>query len=177
MLGQMEDFLTGRMIDDTHDERYRQMIARLLVTDKGFAKSDIESNCRLQVRAGEKRGLLTAAFLVRMKAKVVILIHYGAGSLVTRHRPALAMSRLVAPYQVPLVVVTNGRQADLLDGKTGKLLGRGFASIPSRTELEQKWETFDFAPLDERRRQIESRIAFAYEIDDSCPCDDTTCRL
>ncbi len=177
VLGRTEDFLTGRIIEDTHDERYRQMIARRLVNDKGFAKSDIEAGHRMQVKAGEKCGLLTAAFLVRMKGRIVILIHYGPGSLVTRHRSALAMGRLVAPYQVPLVVVTNGRQADVLDGVTGKILARGLDAIPSRAELERRWAGLDFAPVDEKRRQVEARIAFAYEIDDSCECDDTACRL
>ncbi len=177
ILGRMEDFLTGQMIDDTHDERYCQMIARRLVEEKGFAKDDIEAKHRLVVTAGEKCGRLTAAFLVRMNARIVILIHYGPGSLVTRQRPALAMGRLVAPYQVPVVVVTNGRQADVLEGGSGKLLGRGLDAIPSRAELEQKWAALGFHPVDQKRQQMEARIAFAYEIDDSCPCDDTTCRL
>ena len=36
------------------------------------------------------------------------LLTFGPGSIVSRERPALAVARLVAPYQVPVVVVTNG---------------------------------------------------------------------
>ncbi len=177
ILGRVEDFLTGRQIDDTHDERYLQAIARKLVLEKGYNKSQIESRCRLRVEAGEKCGLITIAFMVQIKGRVVILIHYGPGSLVTRHRPALAFGRLVAPYQVPLVVVTNGRQADILDGKTGKIINKGLDEIPARDDLEGQLTDMEFEPIDRERRQREARIVFAYEIDDSCPCDDSSCRL
>jgi hypothetical protein len=58
ILGQLVDFITGRIIADTHDERYRQKIARLLVETKGYRKADIRcrSNGRgpggRQARAG-----------------------------------------------------------------------------------------------------------------------------
>jgi hypothetical protein len=43
ILGEVEDFITGQRLKDTHDERYRQKIARLLVAHKGYRKADIES--------------------------------------------------------------------------------------------------------------------------------------
>ena len=55
-----------------------------------------------------------------------MIVKYAPGSLVTRHRPALAASRLIAPYQVPVVVVTNGKDTNILDGSTGKVTGYGF---------------------------------------------------
>jgi hypothetical protein len=44
LLGRLVDCITGCTIDDTHDERYRQKIARLLLATKGYSKSDILSN-------------------------------------------------------------------------------------------------------------------------------------
>ena len=43
ILGELDDFLTGEPIKDTHDERYRQQLAQLLVNRKGYLKSDIEA--------------------------------------------------------------------------------------------------------------------------------------
>ena len=39
ILGKLSDYLTGDTLDDTHDERYRQKIARLLVDRKGYGTS------------------------------------------------------------------------------------------------------------------------------------------
>ena len=64
-----------------------------------------------------------------------MVIRFGPGSLVSRERPTLAISRLIEPYQVPLAVVTNGQDAEVLDGETGRVVGRGLAAIPARPEL------------------------------------------
>jgi hypothetical protein len=74
-------------------------------------------------------------FTVTVDDRTAMVIKYGPGSLVTRYRPALAISRLVAPYQIPVVVVTNGESADILDGETGKLVASGFDRIPDREKL------------------------------------------
>ena len=42
ILGELIDFITGETIQDTHDERYRQKLARLLVEHKGYVKKEIE---------------------------------------------------------------------------------------------------------------------------------------
>ena len=34
-----------------------------------------------------------------------------------------------------------------------------------------------FKPISANRVEMESRIVYAYEVDGSCPCDDTICRL
>jgi len=106
-----------------------------------------------------------------------MIIKYGPGSITTRHRPALSASRLVAPYQVPLAVVTNGVDADILDGSTGKIISNGFDTIPSKTELLNLSEKFILNAIPENRAETESRILYAYEVDGSCPCDDTICRI
>ena len=106
-----------------------------------------------------------------------MLIKYGPGSLVTRHRPALAASRLLVAYQIPVVVVTNGVETDVLDGHTGKITARGFDGIPDRAALLQRVEGVHFTPVHPARAEKESRIAYAFEVDGSCPCDDTICKI
>jgi hypothetical protein len=106
-----------------------------------------------------------------------MIIKYGPGSLITRHRPALAASRLVAPYQIPIVVVTNGEDADVIDGLTGKIIARGLELIPAKSELLQIVKKIGFDRISVKQAEMESRILYAFEIDDSCPCDDTVCRL
>lgn len=177
IMGEIRDFLTGEIVDDTHDEQYRQKIARWLVTEKGYAKADIRSRIPMVVAAGDRRGRLWVDFALTVDARTAMVVKYGPGSLVTRYRPAVAISRLVAPYQIPVVVVTNGESADILDGETGKPVATGFASIPSREALQQRAMTAAFSPISPRRAEMEARIVYAFEIDGGCPCDDTACRI
>jgi hypothetical protein len=177
ILGEMKDYLTGHIIEDSHDERYRQKIARYLVEQKGFAKAAIRRNQELLVRAGEKRAIIRIALVIRSDDLTVLVINYGPGSLVTRLRPTLALSRLVEPYQVPFAAVTNGEEVNLLDVQTGKVRAVGFKALPSRKEVFDYLNSHELVPLTDKAVAMESRIAFAYEVDGSCPCDDTICRL
>lgn len=177
ILGQLTDFITGRTIDDTHDERYRQKIARLMVEQKGFAKSQIRPNHPLTVRGTAKSACVPITCIIDVAGHMAMLVHYGPGSLVTRHRPALAMARLAAPYQIPLVLVTNGEAADLLDGASGRLLGSGWQAIPSESELTRRLLDYKWETIPAGRAEMEARIVMAYEVDDRCPCDDTVCVL
>jgi hypothetical protein len=177
IMGSLVDFLSGRVIDDTHDERYRQKIARLLVIEKGYAPDEILTGRAVTVTTENKRAIVPATCLITIDGREAMLIHYGPGSLVTRHRPALALARLAASHQIPLVVVTNGEDADILDGAGGKVIAAGLDRIPSREQLIRDLQGHSWAAVDSRRAVLESRIVMAYEVDDRCPCDDSVCRL
>lgn len=177
ILGELVDFLTGETLKDTHDERYRQSIARLLVEQKGYSKKDIRPRWELQVMAGEKCAVTRIDLSIVMDDRVYMIIRYAPGSLVTRHRPSLAASRTLTSYQIPVVVVSNGIEADILAGGSGKVVARGLDRIPAKHELLKSIQPSDFIEIQKQRAERESRIIFAFEVDDSCPCDDTVCRL
>lgn len=177
ILGQIDDVITGEILDDTHDERYRQKIASLLIQQKGYAKSDIEPRRKLLVQAGDNRAFIKIDFLIKVDTRVSMIIQYGPGSLVTRHRPLLAASRIIAPYQIPVAVVTNGEDAEILDGSSAQVLVRGLEGIPSKTELSTLAATSDMILITKERAEMESRILYCFEVDDSCPCDDSICKV
>ncbi len=177
ILGELADYITGETLDDTLDERLLQGIARRLVEEKGYAKEEIEPRRELMVQAGEKRAVIKVDFLISLSGRIGMIIKYGPGSLVTRHRPALAASRLLAPYQIPIATATNGEDADILNAATGKVLATGLEAIPSRRELLSLIETAKFTEITPKRAEMESRILFVYEVDGACPCDDNVCLL
>ena len=121
ILGKCRDYLSGEAVADTHDERYRQSLAKLLVEKRGYQKPDLEAHQELKVSAGDKCALIRIDLSVVLENRIAMIVRYGPGSLVTRHRPSIAASRLLAPYQIPVVVVSNGEDADILDGKTGQV--------------------------------------------------------
>jgi len=177
ILGECRDYLSGKIIADTHDERYRQSLAKLLVEKLGYQKTDLLARQEIKVAAGDKCALIRIDLSVVLQNQMAMILRYGPGSLVTRHRPSIAASRLLSPYQIPVVVVTNGEDADILDGKTSAVTARGLESIPSRQALLTQVRSLKLQSIPNEQVEREQRILYAYEVDDSCPCDDTICRL
>jgi hypothetical protein len=177
ILGKLTDVLTGEVLDDTLDERYRQLIARRLIERRGYAAEDIEPRRELVLRADARRAVIRVDFVVHALDRSAMVVRFGPGSIVSRERPALAVARLIAPYQVPVVVVTNGEDAEVLDGASGAVVGRGLEALPARSELVARVRSYDFPEIPAARAEMESRVAYCYEVDGACPCDDTICRL
>jgi hypothetical protein len=177
ILGELTDFVTGETVKDTHDERYRQKIARLLIRQRGYLIEDIEARREIVVRAGGKTAILKIDFIITLSGRACMVLQYGPGSLVTRRRSVLAVSRLVAPYQVPVAVITNGQDAEIINGTSGKVTASGLESIPPKTDLIRITAGETFAPVSDQQAEMESRILYCYEVDDRCECDDEICRL
>ena len=177
IMGELVDFITGETLKDTHDERYRQKIGRLLVNRKGYLKTDIKPRKPLTVRADEKKAILKIDFIITLAGKICMLVKYGPGSLVTRRRAALAASRLIAPYQVPVAVVTNGEDAEIMKAASAEIIAQGMDSIPAKSDLQQMATKQAFITISARQAELESRILYCYEVDDRCECDDEICKL
>ena len=177
ILGEQTDLITGDTIMDTHDERYRQKIAYLLINHKGYQKKDIKARNDLEVQAGEKRAVIMIDFLVNLGGKVCMIIKFGPGSIVTRRRPLLAASRILAPYQIPIAVVTNGENAEILEGATGRIISQGLDTIPCKEQLAEMMGANHFNRIPAKRVEMESRILYCYEVDGSCPCDENVRRV
>ena len=177
ILGERTDFITGETIIDTHDERYRQKIAHLLINHKGYQKNDIQPRKDLLVQAGENRAVIKIDFLINLSGKICMIIKFGPGSIVTRRRSLLAASRVLAPYQIPIAVVTNGEDAEVLEGASGRVISLGLETIPSREQLIEIINTDLFNRIPAKRAEMESRILYCYDVDGSCPCDENVCKL
>lgn len=177
ILGELVDFITGETLKDTHDERYRQKIGRLLVNQKGYLKADIEPRKELLVKADAKSAILKIDFVITLADRVCMVIKYGPGSLVTRRRAVLALSRLITPVQIPVAVITNGQDAEIIKGASGEIIAQGLDSIPAKPDLETIAASEAYMRISEKQAEMESRILYCYEVDDSCACDDSICRL
>jgi hypothetical protein len=177
ILGELVDFITGETLKDTHDERYRQKIGRLLVNQKGYLKADIATRKELLAEADAKKAILKIDFVITLADKVCMVIKYSPGSLVTRRRAVLAVSRLIAPVQIPLAVITNGQEAEIMKGASGEIIAQGLDSIPAKAELETIVASEAFMTISEKQAEMESRILYCHEVDDRCECDEDICRL
>ena len=172
--GHCTDYITGEKLVDTDDERYRQELARLMVEEKGWLKDEVEMRLCIETLFNKQFVSSKITITISMGGKRCLIIRYAPGSLVTRERPAIAAARVLDDnYQIPLVVVTNGRDAELLDTYSGEVLGRGMAAIPSRAEVEEMFSELRFEPYDSTRREQELRILNAFDVEVCCagaPC-------
>jgi hypothetical protein len=175
VLGELNDFLTDAVLTDTLDERYRQKIVENIVLTGKFEKKEIESNISLEVVAGEKKATIKVDFLITYREKTIALIQFAPGSLVTRRLSTLALSRILRPYQIPIVVITNGEDAEILDGYSWKVMATGLEHLPDKKYIEENMASFSFEPIKQVRFDQASRIAYACEVDGTCPCDSDVC--
>lgn len=177
ILGEITDYITGQTIPDTHEERARQKIARLLVDGKGYSKEDIQTRKTITLTVDEKTGIVTIDFVVHIAENPFIVIMFGPGSLVTRERPTIAIARLIDKYMVPFSIITNGRDAHIMDTVSGNVIDHGLNQIPSREEAIKKSANIKYSTLAVSRREKEERILYTMNVLTEKECDDYTCRL
>ena len=170
-LGKTVDFITGATIDDTHDERYRQKVARFLVEKKGYLKNDIASNIRLPISTDGNNAEVRIDFVVSVDQKTIMIIRYAPGSLVTRERPSVAAARLIESYEVPVTVVTNGQDAEIIDTPSGRVIAHGFDGIPSRKDVPAIIDGTEFQSIPAKQAEKEARILYVFDVVGSCECD------
>lgn len=175
--GTLKDFLTGEELPDTDDERCRQQLARFLVEEKGYAVGELQPRQNIETQFNEQLVRSVIELTVSVADRRVMIIRYGPGSLVTRERPAIAAARILDPkYRIPLAVVTNCRDAELLETRTGKVLDTGMGCIPEREKLAKMLDGLEFEPfVDEQSREREARILNAFDVE-VC-CRNGTCEL
>ena len=169
--GTLTDVITGEQLPDTDDERFRQELARLLLEKKGYTSQELEPRLFIETLFNKNFVRSIIDLTVRVQGRRLFIIRYGPGSLVTREKPAIAAARVLDPdQQIPLAVVTNGRDAELLDTATGRVLRTGLqAAIPDRAEALRLVEHASFAPLDDPvEREKALRILNTFDLEICC---------
>jgi hypothetical protein len=172
VMGELVDFLSGAGVPDTHDERYHQKLARYLVETLGYDRKSVEQNREVVIQTNGQAAKIQVDFLVSVQGQVVMLVNYAPGSLVTRRLSNLALSRIILPCQIPVVVTTNGEDAEVIDGHSGKLVGQGLADIPGRLSSIIRDLPEVPVPVNSSLFDKASRIVFACEVDGSCMVND-----
>jgi hypothetical protein len=124
------DYVTGRMVPDIGAESHRQKIERLLVTDKGYDKSDIAVDADISVVFPEETYRSQLDLVVSVDGRPFMVIKCVAGSLESRQREVLSAARIYRPGPIPYAVAADGETAVIYDTRTGKKIGEGLNVIP-----------------------------------------------
>ncbi len=177
ILGETVDYITGETIVDTHDERARQSIARFLVEEKGYAKDDIDVRRKIELTVDGEKGYSRVDFVIKVSGRPFAVVIFGPGSLVTRERSTLAAARLIEDQVVPLAVISNGKDAEVLDTRSGAVIAEELEGIPTKEQAVEKISRLICEKLPEDRLEKERRILFAFDVLAERECDEFTCSL
>ncbi len=175
--GTLQDYLTGEDLPDTDDERFRQDLERMMVEEKGYAREDLEPRLAIETTFNKTYVLSIIDLTVSVNGKRLFVLRYGPGSLVTREKSALAAARVLdKDYCIPLSIVTNGRDAELLETGTGKVIDTGLAAIPDRELAGRLIKEYHCnPPVDEAERERTLRILNVFDL--QVCCRDESCSL
>jgi len=168
--GTLIDYLTGEELTDTDDERIRQEISRLMIEEKKYKQNQLIPRQKIETLFSRSFVTSTIELTVSLHNRQIMIIRYGPGSLVSRERAAIAAARIINPdYRIPLAIVTNGKDAELLDTRTGKIIGYGLESIPDSDTAEKLLEQLDFLqPLEGAKKERELRILNTFDLERCC---------
>lgn len=168
--GTLKDYLTGEELPDTDDERLRQEMERMMVEEKGFAKEELEPRLTVETLFNHIFVRSIIDLTVSCNGQRLFVLRYGPGSLVTREKPALAAARVLdSAYCIPLAVVTNSRDAELLESQSGKVLATGMEAIPDRARAEELMREYPASPpLTGAVRERNLRVLNAFDLEVCC---------
>ena len=168
--GTLNDYLNGEELVDTDDERIRQQISRFMVEELGYRREELQPRLSIETLFTRNFVKSTIDLTVELNHKQLMIVRYGPGSLVSRERSALAAARVLnEKYRIPLAVVTNGRDALLLDTISAKVLDQGMQAIPNRKQALKMLPSLIFLPpQDQEKRLREKRILNAFDLERCC---------
>lgn len=141
----------------------RKMVSYLLVEKKGYLPEDIEKRVVFEVKLGQETAYSSVDFLISVAGKKAMVIKCAAGSLSSRERQAVAVARLIGSPPVPVAVVADPLNAEVMDVATGKVVGEGFGAIPVRDRIIQILSEYSSEPLPVERLEKEKRILLAFD--------------
>ena len=157
------DFVTGKEVPNIGAEEIRQQVERFLVETKGYDKDDIEVDADLAFTIENEPVQSNVDLVVNVGGRRFMVVKCAPGSLGSRQRETLAAARLLDAYQIPFSVVTDGKNAELLDTVTGEVLGQGMAVIPSKDQAVEKSKAIECLPYPEAKLQREKIIFRSYD--------------
>ena len=163
----LKDYLTGADIPDVGAESQRQTVLRFLVEEKGYTRDALWVDAPLHIRIGDSPYTGKIDLIVKAGAPLSPIMAFKccAGSLGSREREILAAARIFGTTPIPLAVVSDGREAVVLDTATGKPFARGLAALPSPREATHLLAEQPARPFPQERLKREKLIFRTYDQD------------
>jgi hypothetical protein len=163
----LKDYLTGAIIPDVGAESHRQAVLRFLVEKKGYSRDALWVDAPIHTLIAGRPYTAKIDLIVKAGTPLrpVMAFKCCAGSLGSREREILAAARIFGQTPIRLAVVSDGRDAILLDTVTGKPHAHGLAALPSPQEATRLLGEQPPRPYPEDRMEREKLIFRTYDQD------------
>ncbi|PIE68677.1 MAG: type I restriction endonuclease subunit R [Deltaproteobacteria bacterium] len=156
------DYVSGETIEDTTFEDLRQAIARILVEQRGYPKDQLRTKVSLAYAVdGQPFVKILDLIALDPLGHPVLLVMFCPGGLISYVRQYVAAARLFPQGPVPMLVVTDSKEAKLVRVRDGEVIREGFHAFPTWKELLDLAGTFPCERLDAERKEREERILYA----------------
>jgi hypothetical protein len=141
----------------------RHLAEQLLLGEKGYVPADIRKNVVFDVALGGETIKSNVDFLVFFDNTSAMVVKCAAGSLASRERHVVAAARVLGSLPVPVAVVMDPMNAVVLDGVTGKVMGEGYKSIPTKVQLIALLARTMLTPMAPDKLEREKRVLLAFD--------------
>lgn len=176
--GMLTDYLTGKTIEETTYEEFRQALAKFLVEEKGYPKNGLKAKVPLIFTIeGEETGRHIDLVAYDETGRPIVLVIFCAGDVGSFERETVSCARLFPGGPVPVAIASDSIGASILNTATGDCEGTGVRAIPSWEEALAVDARTPRVPLTEERRRKEERILHAYNGFLYGTCCSESCRI
>ncbi len=159
------DYITGKPVLNQGPEGSRQLFEKFLVEDRGFKKKEIRVDEEIRVTFQGEPYVSSLDLVVFCDDLAFMAVRCIAGSLGSYEREILAGARLIFEHQIPFSVSTNGLDALVRDVITGKPVGEGLDSVPTKSEAIKLIEDFTPILFPKEKKEREMIIFRSYNMD------------
>ncbi len=163
----LADCLTGLEIPFSNRDNIRQKVLRFLIAKKDYLTGDFAVDRKISFEIEGRPVISLVDISIVIDDRTLMIWKCASGSLVSRERQILASARLLEEYIIPFAAVANGLDLEFLDSATGRIIGCGFESVPSREEL-LNGSNLSLKPVNRKKLSGEQRILYTYDAI-SCP--------
>jgi hypothetical protein len=157
------DYLSGSILPFSNRDNIRQKLVRMLIEEKGYGKEDLSLDREIRFDIGGQQACSRVDISIGFDNKTLMVMKCAAGSVVSRERQVIATARLLEDYVIPLAVVTNGVDMELLDTLSERVIGDGIAALPSRRKLYEFSRDLTLKPANKKKLMYEQNILYTYD--------------
>ena len=157
------DYLSGREIQDIGAEANRQAVLKFLVEEKGYARDEIETDVPIAFEVKGEQCRSRADVVVSAGGRRLMVVKCAPGSLGSREREAVSAARLLEACRIPVAVVSDGKDAVVLDTRTGRKIGKGLEEIFSRSDLAERFRGMAPEPFPKEKLERERLVFRTYD--------------
>ncbi|MFW5908347.1 MAG: type I restriction enzyme HsdR N-terminal domain-containing protein [Desulfosalsimonas sp.] len=158
------DYVTGKQVPDSGAEANRQAVERVLVDQKGYARSDIAVDMPVSFFAAGEKYCSAVDLVVFAEKQPFMVIKCAAGSLDSRKKEAISAARILFDRVAPYAAASDGTTALVFDTATGKQIGEGLEALPDAQKAKELISKAAPFFLPEKRIEKERIIFRSYDI-------------